>query len=277
MDVLLRVTELFMSYPSLTFNLQNANLTAIYFILSCIISIKFYSLLLKYPRPEHRENSANSERSDECIDFTMMCVFFVPVYSIHSQNNASISNFGGGFSLSKFLIFTAGIGHLVVLNPRPKEISGHAFPAICFIKVHAFVHFCINEFSCHLPSESLRAILTSNYKKILLYKVLMQEKDKVSSNAISLVVFPRINVVLSLIRKESSFLNMILLTIGEVENIFALLDLADFELIVNISCINIKKICFMVNLFSFSGVVEYNIENQIMLPELYKTFFNLKH
>ncbi|KAF0752024.1 Uncharacterized protein FWK35_00036476 [Aphis craccivora] len=40
----------------------------------------------------------NSERSDECIDFTMMCVFvFVSVYSITNQNNAPISNFGGGF------------------------------------------------------------------------------------------------------------------------------------------------------------------------------------
>jgi len=39
-----------------------------------------------------------SERSDECIDFTMMCVFFyVSVYSITNRNNASISNFGGGF------------------------------------------------------------------------------------------------------------------------------------------------------------------------------------
>ena len=42
----------------------------------------------------------DSERSDECIDFTMMCVFFfvfVSVYSITSRNNAPISNFRGGF------------------------------------------------------------------------------------------------------------------------------------------------------------------------------------
>ncbi|KAE9529728.1 hypothetical protein AGLY_011824 [Aphis glycines] len=32
----------------------------------------------------------DSERSDECIDFTMM-------YHNYSRNNASISNFGGGF------------------------------------------------------------------------------------------------------------------------------------------------------------------------------------
>ncbi|KAF0721303.1 Uncharacterized protein FWK35_00034536 [Aphis craccivora] len=31
----------------------------------------------------------DSERSDECIDFTMMCVIFL--------SNAPISNFGGGF------------------------------------------------------------------------------------------------------------------------------------------------------------------------------------
>ncbi|KAF0774130.1 Uncharacterized protein FWK35_00002221 [Aphis craccivora] len=46
-------------------------------------------------------NNLDSERSDECIDFTMMCVFFLCVcvqtlYSITSRNNASISNFGGG-------------------------------------------------------------------------------------------------------------------------------------------------------------------------------------
>ncbi|KAF0763469.1 Uncharacterized protein FWK35_00011183 [Aphis craccivora] len=42
----------------------------------------------------------DSERSDECIDFTMMCVlfffFFVSVYSITSRNNAPILNYGGG-------------------------------------------------------------------------------------------------------------------------------------------------------------------------------------
>ncbi|KAF0715629.1 Uncharacterized protein FWK35_00029585 [Aphis craccivora] len=39
----------------------------------------------------------DSERSEECIDFTMMYVFFVSVYSITSRNNAPISNYGGGF------------------------------------------------------------------------------------------------------------------------------------------------------------------------------------
>ncbi|KAF0766861.1 Uncharacterized protein FWK35_00012177, partial [Aphis craccivora] len=38
----------------------------------------------------------NSERSDECIDFTMVCFFFLSVYSITSRNNAPISNYGGG-------------------------------------------------------------------------------------------------------------------------------------------------------------------------------------
>ncbi|KAF0754500.1 Uncharacterized protein FWK35_00010997, partial [Aphis craccivora] len=44
----------------------------------------------------------DSERSDECIDFTMMLndVFFffcVSVYTRTCRNNASISNCGGGF------------------------------------------------------------------------------------------------------------------------------------------------------------------------------------
>jgi len=30
----------------------------------------------------------DSERSDECISFTMTCVFFVSVYTIRSRNNA---------------------------------------------------------------------------------------------------------------------------------------------------------------------------------------------
>ncbi|KAF0772353.1 Uncharacterized protein FWK35_00002619 [Aphis craccivora] len=38
----------------------------------------------------------NSERSDECIDFTMMCVFFLCM-CLCSRNTAPISNFGGGF------------------------------------------------------------------------------------------------------------------------------------------------------------------------------------
>ncbi|KAF0768688.1 Uncharacterized protein FWK35_00010805 [Aphis craccivora] len=41
----------------------------------------------------------DSERNDECIDFTMLCVFFfVSVYTFRKcRNNASISNYGGGF------------------------------------------------------------------------------------------------------------------------------------------------------------------------------------
>ncbi|KAF0770712.1 Uncharacterized protein FWK35_00004737, partial [Aphis craccivora] len=40
----------------------------------------------------------DSKRSDECIDFKMMCVFFcVSVYSKTSRNNTQISNSGGGF------------------------------------------------------------------------------------------------------------------------------------------------------------------------------------
>ncbi|KAF0759534.1 Uncharacterized protein FWK35_00030372 [Aphis craccivora] len=41
----------------------------------------------------------DSERSDECIDFTMLCVFCVcvSVYTRTCRNNSSISNFRGGF------------------------------------------------------------------------------------------------------------------------------------------------------------------------------------
>ncbi|KAF0703295.1 Uncharacterized protein FWK35_00034845, partial [Aphis craccivora] len=49
--------------------------------------------LVPQPQP-HMSN--DSERSDECIDFTMMCFFFVSVYSITSRNNPPIPNFEGG-------------------------------------------------------------------------------------------------------------------------------------------------------------------------------------
>ncbi|KAF0767535.1 Uncharacterized protein FWK35_00002086 [Aphis craccivora] len=45
----------------------------------------------------NRKKAEDSERSDECINFTILCFFFVSVYSITSRNNASFSNFGGGF------------------------------------------------------------------------------------------------------------------------------------------------------------------------------------
>ncbi|KAF0768821.1 Uncharacterized protein FWK35_00009265 [Aphis craccivora] len=32
-----------------------------------------------------------------CVFFCLFVIFFVSVYSITSRNNASISNFGGGF------------------------------------------------------------------------------------------------------------------------------------------------------------------------------------
>ncbi|KAF0752830.1 Uncharacterized protein FWK35_00013933 [Aphis craccivora] len=42
---------------------------------------------------------SSSSYDDECFDFTMVCFFFfcVSMYSISRRNNASISNFGGGF------------------------------------------------------------------------------------------------------------------------------------------------------------------------------------
>ncbi|KAF0711311.1 Uncharacterized protein FWK35_00030309, partial [Aphis craccivora] len=53
-----------------------------------------------WPR-HHGYEILDSERSYDFIDFTMMCVFFrfvfVSMYSITCRNNASISNFGGGF------------------------------------------------------------------------------------------------------------------------------------------------------------------------------------
>ncbi|KAF0732006.1 Uncharacterized protein FWK35_00019247, partial [Aphis craccivora] len=48
----------------------------------------------------------DSERSDECVDFTMLCVFFVSVYTRTCRNNTSISNLGCGFRYQKELSFS---------------------------------------------------------------------------------------------------------------------------------------------------------------------------
>ncbi|KAF0706225.1 Uncharacterized protein FWK35_00022160 [Aphis craccivora] len=51
----------------------------------------------------------NSERSDECIVFPMLCVFFfVCLYTRKCRNNASISNFGGGFNSKTNLVGALG-------------------------------------------------------------------------------------------------------------------------------------------------------------------------
>ncbi|KAF0712695.1 Uncharacterized protein FWK35_00023086 [Aphis craccivora] len=65
-------------------------------------SVRFgYTLenVCRYEFADFRIFYFDSERSEECIDFRMMCVFFVfvSVYSITSRNNAPISNYGGGF------------------------------------------------------------------------------------------------------------------------------------------------------------------------------------
>ncbi|KAF0771464.1 Uncharacterized protein FWK35_00004590 [Aphis craccivora] len=67
--------------------------------LAVALKIKYILFLFQISLgPRDKYINKNSERSDECIDFTMMCVFFcVSVYSITSRNNAPISNFGGGF------------------------------------------------------------------------------------------------------------------------------------------------------------------------------------
>ncbi|KAF0749092.1 Uncharacterized protein FWK35_00025295, partial [Aphis craccivora] len=51
------------------------------------------------PYDEYRaRRPMNSERSEECIDFTMICIFFfVSMCSITSRNNSPISNFEGCF------------------------------------------------------------------------------------------------------------------------------------------------------------------------------------
>ncbi|KAF0769909.1 Uncharacterized protein FWK35_00020096 [Aphis craccivora] len=71
------------------------------FICILITILTHISIVLKYLIYKHFNLNFeflfselnHSERKDECLDFTMC----VSVYSITCQNNALISNFGGGF------------------------------------------------------------------------------------------------------------------------------------------------------------------------------------
>ncbi|KAF0710362.1 Uncharacterized protein FWK35_00026615, partial [Aphis craccivora] len=67
-------------------------------LLYLYVMLHLWKILLIYE--ELCTKFSNSERSDECIDFTMLCVFlffYLSEYSITSRYNAPISNFGGGF------------------------------------------------------------------------------------------------------------------------------------------------------------------------------------
>ncbi|KAF0752478.1 Uncharacterized protein FWK35_00036051, partial [Aphis craccivora] len=82
--------------PALTssINVYKYNTYTVYYVLVCTACPQ--TRQLEKP-PRRNANATDSKRSDECIDFTMMCFFCVSVYSITCRNNAPISNFGGGF------------------------------------------------------------------------------------------------------------------------------------------------------------------------------------
>ncbi|KAE9537268.1 hypothetical protein AGLY_006291 [Aphis glycines] len=103
-----KVPTIFLQQAFNGLDFKNENETNIYtksLILNLILIsiIKILDYILKV---------VDSERSEECIDFTMMYVFFfvfffASVYSITSRNNAPISNYGGGFRCkSKNLTFS---------------------------------------------------------------------------------------------------------------------------------------------------------------------------
>ncbi|KAF0752937.1 Uncharacterized protein FWK35_00014501, partial [Aphis craccivora] len=56
-----------------------------------------FVLKSKFPFLNKTNFFLDSERSEECIDFTMMCILNEVMNHITSRNNAAISNFGGGF------------------------------------------------------------------------------------------------------------------------------------------------------------------------------------
>ncbi|KAF0715908.1 Uncharacterized protein FWK35_00031111 [Aphis craccivora] len=103
-NIIVAQIKLFFQIPKIFFYYLRSILWAAMIQYLCIFFFKIYDYLpsLKFEQVTEEKILIiflDSERSDECIDFTMMCVVFfcVSVYSITSRNNAPISNFGGGF------------------------------------------------------------------------------------------------------------------------------------------------------------------------------------
>ncbi|KAF0687468.1 Uncharacterized protein FWK35_00035244 [Aphis craccivora] len=65
-----------------------------YFVLANFRKFNIFRLLTILRKISRFSVISDSERSDECIDFTMLCFFFVSVYMRTCRNNALISNFG---------------------------------------------------------------------------------------------------------------------------------------------------------------------------------------
>ncbi|KAF0750090.1 Uncharacterized protein FWK35_00035687 [Aphis craccivora] len=93
----------------------------------------------------------DSERSDECIDFTMCVFFFVSVYTRTYRNNARISNFGGSF---QFLIESSWCIGEVIFNftivfkstgKNQKKImeNGNFYAKPVFDQIDFFIWFVI--------------------------------------------------------------------------------------------------------------------------------------
>ncbi|KAF0736165.1 Uncharacterized protein FWK35_00018299 [Aphis craccivora] len=77
----------------------------------------------------------NFERSDECIDFTMMCII--------SRNNAPISNFGGGFRCKSeypWCILEVKSKHLKI-NKNKLRKNGNFFAKSVFDQIDFFIWF----------------------------------------------------------------------------------------------------------------------------------------
>ncbi|KAF0753628.1 Uncharacterized protein FWK35_00008046 [Aphis craccivora] len=120
----------------------------------------------------------DSERSNECIDFTMMCVFFfVSVYSITSRNNALISNIGGVFkkipdkrkflhktsfrpNQFKFLISTIFLPNVYVIRKKKRKTKNYMNIHIMKMAINTtfkferfFVVFLAYPTECAIPSR----------------------------------------------------------------------------------------------------------------------------
>ncbi|KAF0759985.1 Uncharacterized protein FWK35_00008286 [Aphis craccivora] len=70
-----------------------------------------------------------SERSDECIDFTMLCC----------RNNASISNFGGGFRWQMNLVGTLGSFQKRPEKPKKLRNNGNFYAKPVFDQIDFFI------------------------------------------------------------------------------------------------------------------------------------------
>ncbi|KAF0770637.1 Uncharacterized protein FWK35_00001737 [Aphis craccivora] len=145
----------------------------------------------------------DSERSDKCIYFTMMC-FFLSVYSITCRNNFSISNFAGVVSDGKMNILGAVL--------RLKLLTKSIFFYGCNSKTNHFIYLNISPIVyitfIYIHVGTLENLKNHKIVSIKLFKFWCIQAIKTTFYTNHWKLYPRLR---NHLRSESFFYNFIVL------------------------------------------------------------------